>query len=140
MIKFFFICMLANSFLAANENDSLFWFDVSTIDNEMPYIPLILNKVFSGKHISIIDSINKAELEEKEVFRIQIFESTVASIARAEANRFQNILGDTVYINFETPLYKLRIGNYSSRKFAEEAIELISKLGAKDAWIIRSKK
>ena len=132
--------MLANSFLAANENDSLFWFDVSTIDNEMPYIPLILNKVFSGKHISIIDSINKAELEEKEVFRIQIFESTVASIARAEANRFQNILGDTVYINFETPLYKLRIGNYSSRKFAEEAIELISKLGAKDAWIIRSKK
>ena len=86
--------MLANSFLAANENDSLFWFDVSTIDNEMPYIPLILNKVFSGKHISIIDSINKAELEEKEVFRIQIFESTVASIARAEANRFQNILAD----------------------------------------------
>jgi septal ring-binding cell division protein DamX len=82
----------------------------------------------------------KIEEKELEVFRIQIFESTVASIARAEAKRFQNILGDTVYINFETPLYKLRIGNYANRKNAEDAIESISKLGAKDAWIIRTKK
>ncbi len=96
--------------------------------------------VFTGNHLSIIDSMKRIEEKELEVFRIQIFESTVASIARAEAKRFQNILGDTVYINFETPLYKLRIGNYVNRKNAEDAIESISKLGAKDAWIIRTKK
>jgi len=140
MIKKFFVFTAVNFFLIANDNDSLFWFDVRVLDNDMPYFPLIINKVFSGEHISVIDSIKKMEQKEIEVFRIQIFESTVASIARAEAKRFQNILGDTVYINFETPLYKLRIGNYSSRKYAEEAIELISKLGAKDAWIIRAKK
>ena len=140
MIKNYFIFTLMNFFLIANDNDSLFWFDVRAIENDMPYFPLIMNKVFSGEHISVIDSIKKMDQKEKEIFRIQIFESTVASIARAEAKRFQNILGDTVYINFETPLYKLRIGNYSSRKYAEEAIELISKLGAKDAWIIRAKK
>ena len=87
-----------------------------------------------------VHTLKKIEEKELEVFRIQIFESTVASIARAEAKRFQNILGDTVYINFETPLYKLRIGNYANRKNAEDAIESISKLGAKDAWIIRTKK
>ena len=82
---------------------------------------------------------NEADQITKEVFRIQIFESSVASIARAEAKRFQNILGDTVYTDFETPLYKLRIGNFLNRKDAEEAVESISRLGAKDAWIIRTK-
>ena len=140
MIKNLIAILITNFVLLANENDSLFWFDVNDIVDESPYFPLIINKVFSGSHLSIIDSMKKIEEKELEVFRIQIFESTVASIARAEAKRFQNILGDTVYINFETPLYKLRIGNYINRKNAEGAIESISKLGAKDAWIIRTKK
>ena len=140
MIKTFVIFFFASFLLFGSENDSLFWFDVNDIEDEIPYFPLIINKVFTGDHLSIIDSMKKIEEKELEVFRIQIFESTVASIARAEAKRFQNILGDTVYINFETPLYKLRIGNYANRKNAEDAIESISKLGAKDAWIIRTKK
>ena len=140
MIKTFVIFFLANFLLFGSEEDSLFWFDVNDIEDEIPYFPLIINKVFTGDHLSTIDSMKKIEEKELEVFRIQIFESTVASIARAEAKRFQNILGDTVYINFETPLYKLRIGNYVNRKNAEDAIESISQLGAKDAWIIRTKK
>ena len=140
MIKTFVIFFLSSFLLFGSEKDSLFWFDVNDIEDEIPYFPLIINKVFTGDHLFIIDSMKKIEEKKLEVFRIQIFESTVASIARAEAKRFQNILGDTVYINFETPLYKLRIGNYANRKNAENAIESISKLGAKDAWIIRTKK
>ena len=41
-----------------------------------------------------------------------------------------------MYTDFETPLYKLRIGSFKNRKSAEEAVESISRLGAKDAWII----
>ena len=140
MIKTSFIFFLISLLLFGSENDSLFWFDLNEIEDETPYFPLIINKVFTGSHLSIIDSMKKIEEKELEVFRIQIFESTVASIARAEAKRFQNILGDTVFINFETPLYKLRVGNYRSRKNAEDAVESITKLGAKDAWIIRTKK
>ena len=123
----------------AQDSDSLFWFDANTLNNELPKFPLILNKVISGEDMSIPDSKNDLNQETKEVFRIQIFESSVASIARAEAKRFQNILGDTVYTDFEAPLYKLRIGNFQNRKNAEEAVESISRLGAKDAWIIRTK-
>ena len=140
MIKILIAILISNLFLFGRENDSLFWFDLNGIQDEPPYLPLIINKVFTGDHLSLIDSLKKIEQKKSEVFRIQIFESTVASIARAEAKRFQNILGDTVYINFETPLYKLRIGNYDNRKNAENAIKSISKLGAKDAWIIRTKK
>jgi len=123
----------------SQDSDSLFWFDANTLDNELPNFPLIINKVISGNNMHPFDSKNEADQITKEVFRIQIFESSVASIARAEAKRFQNIFGDTVYTDFETPLYKLRIGSFKNRKSAEEAIETIKRLGAKDAWIIRTK-
>ena len=125
--------------LFAQEEDSLFWFDENILDDELPKFPLIINKVFSEKHVSFSGLKLESNQATKEVFRIQIFESSVASIARSEAKRFQNILGDTVYTDFETPLYKLRIGSFKNRKSAEEAIESISRLGAKDAWIIRTK-
>ena len=123
----------------SQDNDSLFWFDANTLDNELPKFPLIINKVISGNNMLPTESKNEVDQMTKEFFRIQIFESSVASIARAEAKRFQNILGDTVYTDFETPLYKLRIGSFKNRKSAEESIETIKRLGAKDAWIIRTK-
>ena len=104
----------------------------------IPDFPLVVNKIFTGNHILLIDSLSKLQIKGNEIFRIQIFESTESSIAKAEAKRFQNILGDTVYINFETPLYKLRIGNFSKRRQAEEAISAIENLGVKGSWVIRA--
>ena len=137
MKKFIIFIFSINIF--SQDSDSLFWFDANTLDNELPNFPLIINKVISEHNMHPLDSKNEADQITKEVFRIQIFESSVASIARAEAKRFQNIFGDTVYTDFETPLYKLRIGSFQNRKDAEEAVESISRLGAKDAWIIRTK-
>ena len=135
--KFIIFIIGINAF--AQDVDSLFWFDVNIIDNELPKFPLIINKVILRGDIPLSGLKDELDQADKEVFRIQIFESSVASIARAEAKRFQNIFGDTVYTDFETPLYKLRIGNFQNRKDAEEAVESISRLGAKDAWIIRTK-
>ena len=137
MKKIIIIIIISNIF--SQDGDSLFWFDANTLDNELPNFPLIINKAISGDNIPPPESKNEADQITKEVFRIQIFESSVASIARAEAKRFQNIFGDTVYIDFETPLYKLRIGNFKNRKSAEEGIQTIQRLGANDAWIIRTK-
>lgn len=137
MKKFIIFIISMNAF--AQDVDSLFWFDVNVLDNELPKFPLIINKVISEENIPHLGLKNELDQADKEVFRIQIFESSIASIARAEAKRFQNIFGDTVYTDFETPLYKLRIGNFQNRRDAEEAVESISRLGAKDAWIIRTK-
>jgi len=134
-----FIIFIFSMNIYAQENDSLFWLDVNILDDDLPKFPLIINKVLSGKYMPNSISVLNMGRSSQEIFRIQIFESSVASIAKAEAKRFQNILGDTVYIDFETPLYKLRIGNYKNRKNAEKAIESISRLGSKDAWIIRTK-
>ena len=139
MIKKIILFYLFFISINAQNTDSLFWFDMNTARQIAPNFPLIINKVFTGDHIFILDSIEQSKSEVNEGFRIQIFESSVASIARAEAKRFQNILNDTVYIDYETPLYKLRIGNYIDRKSAENSIKTISRLGAKDSWIIRTK-
>ena len=139
MIKILAIIFFWLNNIYAQENDSLFWFDMKTLKNNPPEFPLVINKVLTGNHLYIIDSIKQLDLKVNEGYRIQIFESTVSSIARAEAKRFQNILGDSVYIDFEAPLYKLRIGNFVERKKAERAVESIKRLGAKDSWIVRTK-
>ena len=139
MIKKLIIILFLLSNVYTQDADSLFWFDTRKLSNNSPEFPLIINKVLTGDHLFIIDSIRQLKLKINEGYRIQIFESTVSSIARAEAKRFQNILGDSVYIDFEAPLYKLRIGNFVDRKKAERAIETIKRLGAIDSWIIRTK-
>ena len=101
MKKFIIFIFCINAF--SQDIDSLFWFDANNLDSELPKFPLIINKVISGKHMPLPELKNEGDQITKEVFRIQIFESSVASIARAEAKRFQNIFGDTVYTDFETP-------------------------------------
>ena len=139
MIKRLAVLFFLLKNICAQDTDSLFWFDMKTLKNNPPEFPLVINKVLTGDHLFLIDSIKQLKLKINEGYRIQIFESTVASIARTEAKRFQNILGDSVYIDFEAPLYKLRIGNFIERKNAERAIESIERLGAKDSWIVRTK-
>ena len=134
-----FIIFIFSIYVFAQDGDSLFWFDANTLNKELPKFPIVINKVLLEKYMPPADLKYEIEQGNKEVFRIQVFESSVASIARSEAKRFQNILGDTVYIDFETPLYKLRIGNFKNRKSAEEGIQTIQRLGANDAWIIRTK-
>ena len=139
MIKKIILIVFFHIYVFSKSDDSLFWFNQNDLHEKLPEFPLIINRVLTGGHIPLIDSMNNKEIGIFEVYRIQIFESSIASIARAEAKRFQNILGDTVYTDFETPLYKLRIGSFKNRKSAEESIETIKRLGAKDAWIIRTK-
>ena len=139
MIKKNILIIFLHIYAFPQSGDSLFWFNQNDLHEKLPEFPLIINRVLTGYHIPLIDSMNNIKIGTFEVYRIQIFESSIASIARAEAKRFQNIFGDTVYIDFETPLYKLRIGNYAVRKNAEKAIKSISRLGVKDSWIIRTK-
>ena len=125
-------------FVYSQNIDSIRSIKINSVTDNIPDFPLVVNKIFTGNHILLIDSLSKLQIKGNEIFRIQIFESTESSIAKAEAKRFQNILGDTVYINFETPLYKLRIGNFLNRRQAEDAISAIENLGVKGSWVIRA--
>ena len=95
MIKKIILFNILFIIVSAQDADSLFWFDANSLQEDPPQFPIVINKVFTGNHIFILDSIKQLKSKVNEGFRIQIFESMVSSIARAEAKRFQNILGDT---------------------------------------------
>ncbi|MEC7820904.1 MAG: SPOR domain-containing protein, partial [Candidatus Neomarinimicrobiota bacterium] len=51
----------------------------------------------------------------------------------------EEIYKNKIYIIFEAPNYKVRIGDFIDRKSAEEMRKKLSKKGHSTAWIIRSK-
>ena len=51
-------------------------------------------------------------------------------------DNLEKIIKEKIYIQFELPNYKLRVGNFSSRKKAELYRNKIVRLGYKSAWVI----
>ncbi len=75
-------------------------------------------------------------------FRVQIFAGRnieVATMAQAQAKENFTKRGINVYLIFEAPFYKLRIGDFTNRDEAEKLRTLAKRLGYKSAFIARSK-
>jgi hypothetical protein len=72
-------------------------------------------------------------------FRIQINASKSAlqmQKAKEEARVIFNKLGLEVYLVYEAPLYKLRVGDSIHRKSAEKTRNVAIENGYRDAWIV----
>ena len=50
--------------------------------------------------------------------------------------KLESVIKEKIYIQFELPNYKLRIGNFSSRKKAELYRAKIVRLGYRSSWVI----
>ena len=48
----------------------------------------------------------------------------------------EKLIQEKIYIQFELPNYKLRVGNFSSRKKAELYRNKIARLGYRSSWVI----
>ena len=119
--------------------DSLFWFDMNRVKEPLPEFPLILNKVLNGKQLNVLDSLRKGGKVSKDGFRIQVFETISSTDARAKVSQLREFLQATIYLDFEAPLYKLRFGNFPTKKAAEIAQKIIMKQGINEAWIVRTR-
>ena len=74
-----------------------------------------------------------------EGYRVQI----LATIQLAKAEQLQkdlsSILNQKIYIVFEAPNYKVRVGNFIDRNKAENFRKNIVKKGYSSSWIIRTR-
>ena len=90
---------------------------------EKPEQPLALNRQISGYRVQLLATkdIEKAALAKKEA-------------------EFQ-FAGDSVgvYLEFDSPYYKLRIGDCQTREQAEKLRDLARQRGYSKAWIVRTK-
>ena len=119
--------------------DSLFWFDMNSVIDPPPNTPKVMDGIFGTSRLKVLDSLKNVRRSSSEGFRLQIFDTVSKDKADSTLFHFQKILQDTVYLIFEAPLYKLRFGNFMTKKEAEIQKGKLIRLGFKNIWIVRSR-
>ena len=125
--------------------------DKAKIEGRKQVFETYLDTLNRGKEISLISDTISTGLSEKkdtapagkkvvpEGYRIQVLALTSMEAARAKKSAIESDLQLDVYIDFDKPYYKMYVGNYTSRKDAEKALNMIKESGYPDAWIVKSK-
>lgn len=73
-------------------------------------------------------------------FRVQIFSSsTRGSAENAQMQARVQLARDDVFIEFEPPYFKVRVGNFQTRNDAEILLEEVTKKGYETAFIVQAK-
>ena len=119
--------------------DSLFWFDMNSVRDPVPKTPKILDKIFGTSQFGLLDSLKNIRITTQEGYRLQIFESSSVEETNRTLQKFERSLKDSVYMVFEAPLYKLRLGDFVTKKEAEKQKANLNKKGYKNIWIVRSR-
>ena len=121
------------------EQDSLFWFDMNTVLDPVPNTPKVMDKIFGTSQLSVLDSLKNVRITTQDGFRLQVFETSSVEEAKRSLRKFEKALDDAVYMIFEAPLYKLRTGNFTTKREAENEKLKLNREGYKDVWIVRSR-
>lgn len=69
-------------------------------------------------------------------YRIQVAISQKENDLIDIKEQLELIIKEKIYIKFELPNYKLRIGNFDSRKKAEAYRNKVIQLGYRSAWVV----
>jgi len=72
-------------------------------------------------------------------FRIQVVSTNDLNLANSMANEIKEKFSFQTYIIFDSPNYKLRLGDFNSRKNAELIRNDLVQNGYNKSWIIRTK-
>jgi len=72
-------------------------------------------------------------------FRLQIFSASTRQAAEEARNRAkQQLSRDDIFIDFEPPYFKVRVGNFKMRKDAEKLLETIKKQGYETPFVVET--
>jgi len=82
------------------------------------------------------DSVS-SETDPREVYRLQIFTSRLYAEANRERELAEEIFNLPVYLDYEVPYYKLRVGDFVNREEAESMLGEIKAIGYRNAWVAR---
>lgn len=77
-----------------------------------------------------IDSLNS------QVYRVQIFTGRVYGEARQAAKIAEEIFDQPVYVDYQVPNYKVRVGNFVDRDGAESYQQRARTAGYSNAWVV----
>jgi len=118
--------------------------EIQVIDHKIvkdiqPIWPVIINNVLddstSFESVISLDSVQSV----MEGYRVQVLATRYFERADSFAIVMKNTVSDSVYVDFETPNYKVRIGDFIERESAESLQQDLVQMGYNSAWILRSR-
>jgi len=118
--------------------------EIQVIDHKIvkdiqPIWPVIINNVLddstSFESVISLDSVQSVT----EGYRVQVLATRYFERADSFAIIMKNTVSDSVYVDFETPNYKVRIGDFIERESAESLQQDLVQMGYNSAWILRSR-
>ncbi|SYZ73104.1 hypothetical protein TRIP_C21219 [Candidatus Zixiibacteriota bacterium] len=72
-----------------------------------------------------------------ESYRIQIFNSKTYGPAVREMNIAREIFDQKIWLDYEVPYYKVRVGDFADRRAAEDYLPKVKSAGYNAAWVVR---
>ena len=104
-----------------------------------PNWPVIINNVLddstSFEFLLSLDSVQSVS----EGYRVQVLATRYFERADSLAVIMKNTVSDSVYVDFEAPNYKVRIGDFIDRDSAESLQQELVQMGYNSAWILRAR-
>ena len=107
----------------------------SDFDDNPPKFPTVNLPSFSNQEDLDINS-SDMEINLVKGYRVQIVISQNEEELKNLQNEIEKSIDETIYIIFELPNYKLRVGNFLNRKEAENYRNTIVRLGYRTAWVV----
>ena len=118
--------------------------EIQVIDHKIvkdiqPNWPVIINNVLddstSFELLLSLDSVQSVS----EGYRVQVLGTRYIERADSLAIIMKNTINDSVYVDFEAPNYKVRVGDFIDRDSAESLQQDLVQMGYNSAWILRSR-
>mgnify|MGYP001246595539 CR=1 FL=1 len=118
--------------------------EIQVIDHKIvkdiqPNWPVIINNVLddstSFEFLLSLDSVQSVS----EGYRVQVLATRYFERADSLAVLMKNTVSDSVYVDFEAPNYKVRIGDFIDRDSAESLQQELVQMGYNSAWILRAR-
>ncbi len=134
-----YICLLMVLSLGFSQDQKKVNFDPDKLKDPEPRWPKVVSPFsLDTKELKPAGNSDSSQVI-IEGFRVQV----LATSSQENADRLRDELaieyGKDIYIVFEAPNYKVRIGNFIDRRLAEKLrLELINK-GYQSSWIIRTR-
>ena len=105
----------------------------------LPNWPIIINNTLDDS--TSFDIVLKKDSTKyiSEGYRVQILATRYFDYADSLAISISSKIIDSVYVEFETPNYKVRVCDFIDRDSAELLQQKLLNMGYKSAWILRTK-
>ena len=125
-MKLFIVLLFSSLVLSQNQ------IKPSDFDDKIPDLPKV--------SLPVIDDNKEQEIKEENKFvkgyRVQISISQNENELIIIKNKLEGLIKDKLYINFELPNFKLRAGDFISRKEAEQLQVKLVRLGYRTSWVV----